>query len=63
VFLQEQQGLLESVERDTDGVMSRMSANMHKMQEVIKKMSSCKQMVIIAVLIIVVVVLLFLISQ
>jgi hypothetical protein len=61
--MQEQQGLLENVERDTDGVMSRMSANMHKMQEVINKMSSCKQMVIIAVLVVVLIVLLFLISQ
>ena len=41
------------MERDTDGVMTRVSASMHKMQDVIKKMNTCTQMGIIAVLLVV----------
>lgn len=58
-FVQDQERLLEQVERDTDGVMSRVSASMHKMHDVIKKMNSCTQMGIIAALIAVLIVLIF----
>ena len=49
-MVQDQAGLLEQVDRDTEGVMSRVSANMHKMQDVLKKMNSCTQIGIIVFL-------------
>ena len=51
------------MERDTDGVMTRVSASMHKMHDVIKKMNTCAQMGIIVALIIVLIVMLYFISS
>lgn len=51
--MQEQEPLIETLDRDTEGVSNRMSAAMHKLQEVIKKMNFCTQMGIIIVLMIV----------
>jgi hypothetical protein len=57
--VQDQQGLLERVEQDTDGVMSRVSASMHKMQDVLKKMNTSTQLGIIAILIVVLIAMLW----
>ena len=61
--LQDQAGLLERVERDTDGVMTRVSASMHKMHDVIKKMNTCAQMGIIVALVITLIVMLYFIAM
>jgi hypothetical protein len=57
--LQEQEGLLDSVERDTEGVMSRVSASMYKLQDVLKKMNFCTQVMIIVVLFVILIGMLF----
>ena len=54
--VQDQMGLLDRVERDTEGVMTRVSASMHKMKDVVKRMNTCAQMGIIAVLMVVLIV-------
>lgn len=54
-LIQEQEPLIESLDRDTEGVSNRMSAAMHKLQEVIKKMNFCTQMGVIVALVVVLV--------
>jgi DNA-binding protein YbaB len=51
--VQEQEPLIESMDRDTEGVMHRMQAATHRLQEVLKKMNFCTQLGIIMVLVIV----------
>jgi hypothetical protein len=46
---------MEDLDRDTEGVMNRMSASMHKLQEVLKKMNFCSQLGIILVLMVILV--------
>lgn len=55
-LVQEQEPLIESLDRDTEGVSNRMSAAMHKLQEVIKKMNFCTQLGIIVLLMIVLII-------
>eukprot|EP00892_Ulva_mutabilis_P004262 jgi/Ulvmu1/2207/UM013_0053.1 len=57
--LREQEPLIESLDRDTEGVSNRMSASMHKLQEVIKKMNFCTQMGVIIVLMIVLIIMVY----
>lgn len=45
------------MERDTEGVMGRVSASMYKLQDVLKKMNFCAQIIIIVVLFVVLIVL------
>jgi hypothetical protein len=59
MLVQEQEGLLGSVERDTEGVMSRVSASMYKLQDVLKKMKFCTQLIIIVVLFVILIGMLF----
>jgi hypothetical protein len=59
MLVQEQEGLLDSVERDTEGVMSRVSASMYKLQDVLKKMKFCTQLIIIVVLFVILIGMLF----
>lgn len=57
--MQEQEPLIENLDRDTEGVSNRMSAAMHKLQDVIKKMNFCTQMGVVIVLIVVLIVMLY----
>lgn len=56
--LRDQERLLEHVDRDTEGVMGRLSAARHKLDEVMKKMSMRTQLCIIAILTVILIVML-----
>lgn len=51
--VQEQEPLIENLHQDTEGVMNRMHAATHRLQEVLKKMNFCTQLGIIVCLMIV----------
>lgn len=51
--LREQEPLIENLNQDTEGVMNRMQAASHRLQEVLKKMNFCTQLGVIIVLMIV----------
>ena len=51
--MQEQEPLIEDLNRDTEGVMNRMEAASHRLQTVLKKMNFCTQLGVIIALIIV----------
>lgn len=51
--VQEQEPLIENLHQDTEGVMHRMQAATHRLQEVLKKMNFCTQLGVIIALMIV----------